>query len=223
MSDTATAERRLVANLHGIDRAAKGKVSETMKFSGIVAPWMSYSHPLWELGGRRELFSRGSIFPWNEGSIPLSPMHNLSVLPIGRSIEYEDREEGLWMRFELAPTPQGREAATLIDDGFINGLSVEMMYGLTEHPERMGDETVHVIDRAPIQGVGLVGTAAYPDAYVTDMRNLSHVRSVGGVLSLTPDRDALKSWLRNRTPAGKRELDEHHRGSDAEAAHREGG
>ena len=186
--------RFAIAN--SIDRGAK-PVAESMTFGGIVAPWLSLSHRLNDLGGSREMFERGSVRPY-AATIPLTPQHNQDVWPIGRSVEAEDRDEGLWMRFELAPTPAGREAATLIDEGFIHGLSVEMMNGLRERAMEVDGEMVYVVESANIQGVGLVGVAAYPDAKITDMRSLSVVSLDRLSPPITPHRDDLSAWLEER-------------------------
>ena len=187
------------AFVNSIDRGAK-PVVETMRFGGVVAPWSSPSHRLNDWDGEREVFQPGSVIPYTD-SIPLTKQHSYEEFPIGRSIEHEDREEGLWMRFELAPTKAGKEAAVLIDGGFIHGLSVEMMHGIRSRTETIDEERLHVIEHSRIQGVGLVGVAAYQDAKITDMRSLTRVTLAKASPPSYPLRDELESWIQTRVVA----------------------
>ena len=201
MTATRTTEVTRYINLHCIEQAAK-PVKETMRFGGVVVPWMSMSHRLNDLGGERECFERGAAEPLmieGELAVPLTPQHDHSVFPIGKALTAEDRDEGLYMEFRLANTDAGREAAELIDDEMVRGLSIEAMVGMSSRRERMDDEPINVVDRAQVQGVGLVGTAAYPAARVTNMRALHVVEftspSSPPSSNPTPVRDAAAAWL----------------------------
>lgn len=58
------------------------------------------------------------------GSLPLHLNHDHSQLPIGRSVEWDDRADGLHGRWVMADTAEGRNVGRMISEGFLSGLSV---------------------------------------------------------------------------------------------------
>ena len=191
-----TTEPARYAFVNSIDRGAE-PVSETMRFAGVVAPWSSPSHRLNDWNGEREVFAPGSVVPYAD-TIPLTRQHSYDAFPIGKSLRAENREDGLWMEFQLAPTREGKEAALLIDGDYVHGLSVEMMNGIQSRTETIDDERMHIVEHCRIQGVGLVGVAAYPEAKIVDMRSLSRVIVPNASPPSYRHRDELESWIKTR-------------------------
>ena len=101
--------------------------------------------------------------------ISLTEMHLPETFQIGRSVSWEDTNDGLLGSFKIAPTERGREALDLVTSGFLDGLSVGF------RPLRNKTETVggrrHVtrID-AVLDHVGLVNSPAYSQARVLEAR-----------------------------------------------------
>jgi len=58
-------------------------------------------------------------------SFPLMVNHDHKQLPVGKSVEWDDRpDDGLWGRWVMADTDPARECHRMIDEGFLTGLSV---------------------------------------------------------------------------------------------------
>ena len=102
---------------------------------------------------RPELFKRGAL-RWAESGIVLNEMHNRQA-PIVRFIPTVDGDE-VRVSVPLPDTQRGRDAATMIRNGTMKGLSVEFR---AEREEHVGG--VREIRRATLGGAGLVDSPSY--------------------------------------------------------------
>jgi HK97 family phage prohead protease len=76
------------------------------------------------IGGVRESFAPGSFDPADVIGKPLAYRHGE---PIGRITNAENREDGLFIDFDIVNTAQGRDAAVLARTNSVKGLSVGFM------------------------------------------------------------------------------------------------
>jgi HK97 family phage prohead protease len=74
-----------------------------------------------DIGGVRESFARDSFNPEDVIGKPLAYRHNE---PVGIITGAENREDGLYIDFNIVNTALGRDAATLARTGASRGLSV---------------------------------------------------------------------------------------------------
>ena len=108
---------------------------------------------------RAEVFSPGAL-SWPAGGVVLREQHNRQA-PIARFVP---KVEGLEVRatIPLPDTQRGRDAALMVRNGTLRGLSVEF---LAEEEGHSGG--VREIRRARLAGVGLVDDPAYPGSAVS--------------------------------------------------------
>lgn len=128
---------------------------------GICVPW-----------GRRtdrvavpEIFDRGAFgdLVAAGAKVKLTDYnHSRDRVPVGYSSAFEDREAGLWARFRLNNTPEGRSAHENSLEGVYGGLSV----GFIARADRVVDGVRHVT-AARLDHVSLVEVPAYEDAVIT--------------------------------------------------------
>ncbi len=113
---------------------------------------------------RPEMFERGSL-SWPDGGVVLREQHNRQA-PITRFIP-EDMGDELRVSFALPDTARARDAAALIRNGTLRGLSVE--FRAERETFRDG---LRVVQKALLVGAGLVDSPSYADSSV-------EVRSTG--------------------------------------------
>lgn len=92
--------------------------------------------------------------------------------PIGVATAWDDRRDGLYATWQLATTPEAQQAARLVRDGILRGLSVRFqpIPGGTLHAIRNGRD--HLTQtRARLVSVSLTSIPAYVGALVTDVRS----------------------------------------------------
>ena len=120
-------------------------------------------------GPYREQFARGafegSIARRGHDRIKLYLQHNRSVLPIGKMVEHEDREDGLHGAFQVSDTTVGRDAITAVNDDLAGGFSV----GFRSLDHRVEDG-VTVRTEADLAETSLVETPAYAGAEISGVR-----------------------------------------------------
>ena len=107
---------------------------------------------------RPEMFEAGALY-WPEGGVVLREQHNREA-PIVRFTP-EDRAGAVGVDIPLPDTQRGRDAAELVRNGTLRGLSVEFH----AERERMAGG-VRVIERAQLMGAGLVDSPSYSGAGV---------------------------------------------------------
>jgi len=150
---------------------------------GICVPWGTRTDRV-EVP---EVFDRGAFPGLVEDRVRVKLTdynHSPSRVPVGYSTTFEDRPEGLFGRFRLNNTPEGRSAHENSADGVYGGLSI----GFIARAHKMIDGVRHVT-HARLDHVSLVEVPAYENAVITALR---------GVLDAE-----IADWraLANRTPA----------------------
>ena len=131
---------------------------------GICVPWGQRTDRV----AIPEVFDRGAFADLvsTNATIKLTDYnHSRSRVPVGRSSVFEDRTEGLWARFKLNNTPEGRGAHDNVLEGVYGGLSI----GFVARGERMIDGVRHVTS-ARLDHVSLVEEPAYEEALILDVR-----------------------------------------------------
>ena len=111
---------------------------------------------------RPEVFEAGALY-WPEGGVVLREMHDRKQ-PITR-FEPTATDSAVEIRAILPDTQRGRDAAALVRNGTLRGLSVEF------HAERESYRGgIRIIHRARLHGAGLVDDPSYSGAAV-EVRN----------------------------------------------------
>lgn len=115
--------------------------------TGVLMPYEKRA------GDRPEMFARGALY-WPDDGVVLREQHNREA-PITRFVP-EDTGAELRVSFPLPDTQRGRDAAALIRNGTLRGLSVE--FRAERETFRDG---VRVVERARLTGAGLVDDPSY--------------------------------------------------------------
>ena len=102
---------------------------------------------------RAEMFARGALY-WPDEGVLLREQHNRQA-PIVRFVP-EDTGSELRVSFPLPDTSRGRDAALMIRNGTLRGLSVE--FRAERETFRDG---VRIVQRAKLTGAGLVDDPSY--------------------------------------------------------------
>jgi HK97 family phage prohead protease len=118
-----------------------------------------------------ETFERGALAGTDPGRVPLTATHpkDAGTLPIGVTIELEDRADAAWGAWRVSDTHLGNEVLALARDGVPLGLSV----GFAEVPggSRWSAGRRRVIrTRAALDHVAVVRVPAYQGAGVVGVR-----------------------------------------------------
>lgn len=119
-------------------------------------------------GALREQFQRGALKPYDRGVIA-SVQHNRAALlaqyPNG-GLRLDSRDRGLFVEIDLPNTSAGRDAAALIEQGALRGLSVEF---LGEKVREEGPNQI-IIEQATLTGVSIVDRPAYPQSKLAEIK-----------------------------------------------------
>lgn len=119
--------------------------------------------------------------------IPLMPLHDRSKYGIGKILEWEHRDDGLHMQWQIADTEQAEEIYRQAKDGFVSGLSVGFV-PVDNDLERVHEDPPRIRRmKARLQEVSVVPVGAYEDATIT------LVRTAG--VGPDPRIDAARRWL----------------------------
>jgi uncharacterized protein len=117
-----------------------------------------------EIGGVTESFARDSFDPADVIGKPLAYRHDQ---PVGIITNAENREDGLYIDFEIGNTTLGRDAATLARMGASKGLSVGFN-PIESAWTKTRDKVQHM--KARLLEVSLTPYPAYAKAGVSDIR-----------------------------------------------------
>ena len=120
--------------------------------TGVLMPYETRA------SDRDEMFASDSLY-WPEGGVVLREQHNRQA-PITR-FSPESRDSALHVSIPLPNTQRGRDAAVMVRNGTLRGLSVEFR---SERETRQAG--TRVIQRAQLVGAGLVDDPAYGSATV---------------------------------------------------------
>ena len=145
---------------------------------GMAVPYGTETN----IGGMRESFAAGSFNLDDVIGKPLAYRHGE---PVGRITGAENREDGLYIDFDIVDTAQGRDAAVLARTGTIKGLSVGFN-PVKSAFNRAKDAIQHTA--ANLLEVSLTPYPAYATAGVGDFRE-----EEGATMSETMDTEAVVS------------------------------
>jgi HK97 family phage prohead protease len=102
----------------------KATDDDSLTFEGLASTWEL------DLGGdviHPGAFKR-TLDRWRESQkvVPLIDQHNYGSVRavVGKMVEAEERAEGLWTRWEILDSDDGREVYKRIKGGFVDGLSI---------------------------------------------------------------------------------------------------
>jgi HK97 family phage prohead protease len=119
----------------------------------------------------REMFVAGVIDPKQLAEahrVELCYRHGHGLLDrIGRATQLEERDDGLWGMFRVRDGVVGDQALSLVDDGFLTGLSIS---GVPRRTSRDADGVV-VRQRIHLEEISLCEEPAYVGAVVSVRRS----------------------------------------------------
>ena len=132
-----------------------------------------------------ETFQRGALASTDPGRVPLTALHprDAGTLPIGVTVELDDRADALHGAWHVSDTAIGNEVLALARDGVPLGLSV----GFAEVPggsRWSADRTRVTRTRAALDHVAVVRVPAYGGAGVVGVRGLVHRHPTPVLLAL---------------------------------------
>jgi HK97 family phage prohead protease len=132
-----------------------------------------------------ETFTRGAFDGTDPRTVPLTATHpkDAGTLPIGVTVELEDRADASWGAWHVSDTHLGNEVLVLARDGVPLGLSI----GFAEVPggSRWSPDRSRVTrTRATLDHVAVVRVPAYAGAGVVGVRETSHWRPTPVLLTL---------------------------------------
>jgi HK97 family phage prohead protease len=132
-----------------------------------------------------ETFTRGAFDGTDPRTVPLTATHpkDAGTLPIGVTVELEDRADASWGAWHVSDTHLGNEVLVLARDGVPLGLSI----GFAEVPGGSrwnADRTRVTRTRATLDHVAVVRVPAYAGAGVVGVRETSHRRPTPVLLTL---------------------------------------
>jgi HK97 family phage prohead protease len=138
---------------------------------GPVVPWGITARVLDRGRLVEETFERGALAGTDPARVPLTATHPryAGTLPIGVTVELEERQEAAWGAWRVSKTALGDEVLELARDGVPLGLSVgfaEVAGGSRWSPDRR--RVVRV--RAALDHVAVVRVPAYQGAGVVGVR-----------------------------------------------------
>jgi len=138
---------------------------------GPVLPWGITARVLDRGRLVEETFERGALAGTDPARVPLTATHprDAGTLPIGVTVELEERDDAAWGAWHVSKTALGDEVLELARDGVPLGLSV----GFAEVPggSRWSPDRRRVTrTRAMLDHVAVVRVPAYAGAGVAAMR-----------------------------------------------------
>jgi HK97 family phage prohead protease len=180
---TEILERALTTSLHVRD-GGDGRTLE-----GPLLPWGAEARVLDRGRLVVETFERGALADVDPTRVPLTATHprDNQTLPIGVTVELEERADAAWGAWRVSKTTLGDEVLELARDGVPLGLSV----GFLEVPggSRWSADRKRVTRvRAALDHIAVVRVAAYAGAGVAG------VRAAGGPQAVAPLAALARRW-----------------------------
>lgn len=160
-------------------------------FTGRLVPYDTWA----QIGDRFEERMSPGVFKKSTqeaaSRLPLMVQHEHQALPVGSVVEWDDREDGLYGRWELADTTEARSIGGLIRDGHVSGLSagfvpVRSEWAFADQPGEM-DQVTRL--EARLAEASVVSIPAYQDALI--LTRTAEGRGPKG----TPRLDSWAKWL----------------------------
>jgi uncharacterized protein len=132
-----------------------------------------------------EVFERGALAGTDPARVPLTATHprDAGTLPIGRTVELEERSDAAWGAWHVSKTAVGDEVLELARDGVPLGLSIgfaEVAGGSRWSPDRQRVTRT----RAVLDHVAVVRVPAYVGAGVVGVRSGESGRPALALLTL---------------------------------------
>ena len=132
-----------------------------------------------------ETFERGALAGTDPSRVPLTATHprDNQTLPIGVTVELEERADAAWGAWRVSDTMLGNEVLALARDGVPLGLSI----GFAEVPggSRWSADRQRVTrTSAALDHVAVVRVPAYVGAGVVGVRGDTHARLTPVLLTL---------------------------------------
>lgn len=170
---------------------------------GIAVPWGERTDrvavpEVFERGAFADLVSSGA-------KVKLTAKdHENANWPVGYSTAIEDRDAGLWMRFKMNNTPQGRDAHENALEEVYGGLSIgfiarsDAMRGGVRHVMSARLDHVSLVREPAYEGARVLQVRAATDAETSRLREL--IRNAPSPLDTTrhTSQDVLESILSRR-------------------------
>jgi HK97 family phage prohead protease len=174
--------RNLTTSLAVRDDGAGG---DGRTLHGPLLPWGVPARVLDRGRMVTEVFERGALAATDPARVPLTATHprDAGTLPIGATVELEERADAAWGAWRVSDTMIGNEVLALARDGVPLGLSV----GFMELPggSRWTPDRARVTrTRAALDHVAVVRVPAYVGAGVVGVRE-SPSRAAPPTLLLT--------------------------------------
>jgi HK97 family phage prohead protease len=132
-----------------------------------------------------ETFERGALAGTDPARVPLTATHprDAGTLPIGVTVELEERADAAWGAWRVSDTMIGNEILALARDGVPLGLSI----GFAEVPggSRWSADRQRVTrTRAALDHIAVVRQPAYVGAGVVGVRTGESARHTSALLTL---------------------------------------
>jgi uncharacterized protein len=157
---------------------------------GPVMPWNTEALVMDRGREVIETFERGALAGVDPGRVPLTATHprDAQQLPIGVTVELEERDDAAWGAWRVSDTALGNEVLALARDGVPLGLSV----GFLELPggsRWSADKRRVTRTRAALDHIAVVRVPAYAGAGVAGVR-----ASGGGQVGHRPLAALARRW-----------------------------
>jgi Escherichia/Staphylococcus phage prohead protease len=161
---TEIQERSFLSTLHVRD-GGDGRV-----LFGALLPWGTEAQVLDRGRLVVESFQRGALADVDPARVPLTARHprDAEPLPIGRTVELEDRADAAWGAWRVSETALGDEVLALARDQVPLGLSVGFVEVRGGSRWLSRDRVVRT--RAALDHVAIVRVGAYRGAEVVGVR-----------------------------------------------------
>ena len=152
---------------------------------GPLLPWGVEARVLDRGRMVTETFRRGALAGADPARVPLTATHprDAGTLPIGVTVELEERTDAAWGAWRVSKTALGDEVLELARDGVPLGLSIgfhEVPGGNCWSPDRSRVTRT----RAALDHVAVVRVPAYEGAGVVGVRGAAIVRPTPALLTL---------------------------------------
>lgn len=159
---------------HTFHQPYKLRAAADGTLEGICVPFGEVSPFTEHAEGER--FTRGAFTKTlkirGPRKVRLKSLHS-EVMPVGIATELEEQDGGLFGRFRLYDTPEGRGARERALDGVYGGMSIEFL----PVKERRADDGVTEVTEAILHAVALEIEPAYQGAQVMAVRSAKEERA----------------------------------------------
>jgi HK97 family phage prohead protease len=147
---------------------------------GALLPWGTEAQVMDRGRLVTETFQRGALADVDPSRVPLTARHprDAETLPIGRTVELEERADAAWGAWRVSKTALGDEVLELARDGVPLGLSVGFIE-VAGGSRWSADRKRVTRTRAQLDHVAIVRVPAYTGAGVVGVRS-------GGLARPTP-------------------------------------